>query len=120
MPAKRYDALSRIFGRRFFQTLTVEIMGVWQHRWNTERFIVFQMVTLQCARHVTNSCEIRRRIDQRLDAWEAGEHMMLVEDTVLTCEAVSLHQTGGFPGAQGSDIPLSGTPGKTAIGSSLN
>ena len=27
-----------------------------------------------------------RRIGKRLDAWEAGRHKMLVEDTLLTCE----------------------------------
>ena len=44
--------------------------------WNAERFIVFQTVTLQRAR------DIRQRIEKRLDAWEAGAHKMLVEDTL--------------------------------------
>ena len=35
--------------------------------------------------------------------------------------AVSLHQQGGgFPGAQGKDIPQPGAPGKTVIGGSLD
>ena len=51
-------------------------------RWNSERFVVFQTVILQRDRHVTASRDIRRRIEKRLDAWEAGNHKMLVEDTL--------------------------------------
>ena len=39
---------------------------------------------LQSARHITKSCEIRRQIDRQMDAWEAGEREMLVEDTART------------------------------------
>ena len=45
-----------------------------------ECFFVFQTVMLQRARHVTASRDIRRRIEKRLDAWEAGKYGMLVED----------------------------------------
>ena len=86
MPARRYDVPSGRVGRRFVQALAAELTGIWQRRWNAERFIVFQTVTLQHARHVPKSCEIRQRIDRRLDTWEAGEHHMLVEDTARTCE----------------------------------
>ena len=41
MPARRCDALSGIFGRRFVHALSAEITGVWQRRWNTEKFIIF-------------------------------------------------------------------------------
>ena len=44
--------------------------------------IVFQTVMLQRARHVTASRDIRRRIEKRLDAWEAGSYRILVEDTL--------------------------------------
>ena len=47
-----------------------------------ERFIVFQTVALQRARHVTASRDIQMRIEKRLDAWEAGQFAMLVEDTL--------------------------------------
>ena len=63
-----YDVLSRRFGHRFVKALATELTGVQQGRWNAERFIVFQMVTLQRVRHVTKSCDIRRNINQRLDA----------------------------------------------------
>ena len=56
--------------------------GVLDRRWNSDRFIVFQTVTLQRAHHVTASRDIRRRIEKRLDAWEAGCYKMLVEDTL--------------------------------------
>ena len=62
--------------------LADELRGIHDRRWNSERFIVFQTVTLQRARHVTASRDIRRRIERRLDAWEAGRYKMLVEDTL--------------------------------------
>ena len=55
-------------------------------RWNLERFIVFQTVILQRARHVTASQAIRRRIEKRLDAWVEGKYAMLVEDTLRSYE----------------------------------
>ena len=51
-------------------------------RWNLERFIVFQSVTLQRDRHVTASQDIWRRIEKQLYTWEAGQFAMLVEDTL--------------------------------------
>ena len=59
-----------------------ELQGVRDRLWNSERFIVFQTVTLQRSCHVTASRDIRRRIDKRLDSWEAGSFAMLVEDTL--------------------------------------
>ena len=37
------------------------------------------------ATHITKSCKISRQIDRRLDAWEANEHKILVEDMACTC-----------------------------------
>ena len=105
MPARRYDALSGRVRCRFVHALAVELIGFWQHRWNAERFIIFQTVILQRAQNVIKSCEIRRRIDQRLNAWEAGEHEILAEDTARTCtqylsnrrgEDTTDHQTNVF------------------------
>ena len=65
--------------------LAKELRGVRDRRWNSKRFIVFQTVTLQRFRHVTESWDIRRRIKKRLDAWEEGKHAMLVEDALRSC-----------------------------------
>ena len=46
--------------------------------------IVFQVLILQNARHVTSSSVIRRIIYRCLDAWEAGEFEILAEDTART------------------------------------
>ena len=66
MPSRRYAALRGEVGRRFVGTLGAEMQGVWDRRWNSERFIIFQTVILQQARHVTISHAIRRLI-----AWDA-------------------------------------------------
>ena len=50
-----------------------------------ERYIVFQTVILQQARHVTASQAIHWRIGKRLDAWAEGKHDMLVEVTLQAC-----------------------------------
>ena len=80
MPPCRYEVPSGKVGRRFVNALAEELRGIRDRRWNSERFIVFQMVTLQRACHVTASRDIRRRIERRLDAWGAGRFAMLVED----------------------------------------
>ena len=85
IPLRRYKAPYGKVGRRYVNTLVKELRGVRDRRWNSERFIVFQTVTLQRARHVTASRDIRQRIEKRLDAWEAGQHANLVEDKLLSC-----------------------------------
>ena len=66
--------------------LGAELQGVRDRRWNSERFIVFQTVILQRARHVTASHAIWRQIEKRLEAWGGGRHAMLVGDTLRSCE----------------------------------
>ena len=85
MPSRRYEAPYGKVGRRYVNALVRELRGVCDRRWNSERFIVFQTVTLQRARHVTASRDIRRRIEKRLDAWEAENYAMLVEDMLRSC-----------------------------------
>ena len=65
--------------------LGVELKGVRDRLWNSERFIVFQTVILQQALHVTAYQAIRQSIGKRLDAWAEGKHSMLVEDTLQAC-----------------------------------
>ena len=67
MPSRRYDVPSGKVRRRFVRTLREELKGVRDRRWNSERFIIFQTVTLQQARHVTAFQAIRCRIEKRLD-----------------------------------------------------
>ena len=63
-----------------------------------ELFIVFHTVTLQGARNITKSYEIRRQIYWSLYAWEAGEHDILVEDTARTCvQYLSTSRRGDSP-----------------------
>ena len=67
------------------EALGGELRGVWDRQWNSERFIVFLTVIMQRARHVTASQEIRRRIENWLEDWQARRHGMLAEDTVRMC-----------------------------------
>ena len=66
-------------GRRFMRELIYKLQGVQERRWNTKIFIVSQALILQRARHVTGVQEIWRRIGKHLDAWEAGQHQILVD-----------------------------------------
>ena len=86
MRSRSYNEPCGKVGRQFVGMLGAEMQGVWDRRWNLERFIVFQTVILQRARHVTASHAIRRRIEKRLDAWRAGKHAILVGDTLRYCE----------------------------------
>ena len=85
MPLRRYEALCSKVGRRYINALVRKLRGVRDRHGNLERFIVFQTVKLQRARHVTASRDFHRRIEKRLDAWEAEHFAMLVEDTLSSC-----------------------------------
>ena len=78
MPSKRYEAPCGKVGMRYVNALVRELRGLRNRQWNSERFIVFQTMTLQRARHVTESWDIRRRIEKRLEDWEAGHYAMLI------------------------------------------
>ena len=62
------------------------MQGVRNMQWNLERFIVFQTVILQRARHATAFHAIRHRIAKRLNTWGEGKHAILVGDTLRSCE----------------------------------
>ena len=110
MPLRRYDAPSGKVDRRFIRMLSAKLLGVRNPRWSSVRFIVFQTVILQRARHITASHEIRRQIEKRLEAWGAGKHAMLVRDTLRSCEDYLTAAPRGDGGAPGTDIPQPGAP----------
>jgi hypothetical protein len=81
LPSQCYDAPSGAVGRRFVNILALELEGIRRRKWNSECFIVFQMVVLQRSRDVKTTLAIRQRITKRLDSWEAKKFDMLVQDT---------------------------------------
>jgi hypothetical protein len=73
--------------KQFGDKVTEELSGIHSRKWNSERFIVFQLVILQKIREVKRSRDVRRQISKRLDAWEKGQTTMLVEDTLRSMES---------------------------------
>ena len=65
--------------------LVGELRWVRDRLWNSERFIVFQTVILQQDRQVTTSHAICRRIEKRLEGWEAGRLGVFVEENLRMC-----------------------------------
>jgi hypothetical protein len=96
LPCQRYDAPSGAVGRRFVRILTEELRGIRSRKWNAERFIVFQAVVLQRSREVKNAGAIKRRLSNRMDAWEAEKYDMLTQDT----ERAALAQLARVRGIQ--------------------
>jgi hypothetical protein len=88
LPPQRYDVPNGGVGRQFVGLLAEELAGIKQRLWNSERFLVFQMVVLQRCRDVTKARDIRRRITTRMTAWKEGKFDMLVQDT--ECTSLSL------------------------------
>ena len=70
---------------RFMGELAEELSESQELFWNVKRLIIFHMMILQRAQHVTGSQAIRWRIMMRLDAWEAYKHQTMVEGTEHTC-----------------------------------
>jgi hypothetical protein len=75
--------------------LAAELEGVTSRKWNSERFIVFQMVILQRAKGVTKAGDIKRRLSTRMDSWEEQKFDMLVQDTERTALAQLAKSRGG-------------------------
>jgi hypothetical protein len=87
LPPQRYDTPSGPVGRRFVRMLTEELKGIKSRKWNSEKFLVFQMVILQRSKEVSGAGNIKRRLTRRMDAWEKGKFDMLVQDTERTALA---------------------------------
>jgi hypothetical protein len=87
LPSQRYDAPNGAVGRRFVNILALDLEGICHCKWNSERFLVFQMVVLQKSKEVKTASAIRQRITTRLDAWEASKFDMLAQDTERTALA---------------------------------
>ena len=68
-------------GRRFLQILTEEFSRVRERQWNSERPMVFIGVILQKGDGVVRAKDIRQRMTQRMDLWEQGHYVALVDDT---------------------------------------
>ena len=71
-------------GKRLLDAMTDLMNGIIDRKWNTERFIIFQIAILQRSPDVKRATDIRRCITRRLDAWDEGKFSMLVEDTEHT------------------------------------
>ncbi len=98
LPAQRYNAPGGPVGRRFVRMLAEEMSGIRSRKWNSERFIVFQMVILQRSKGVTKAGDIKKRLSNRMDSWEANKFDMLVQDTERTA-------LGQLASRRGRDTP---------------
>ena len=87
LPPQRYDVPSGPIGRRFVRILRKKLEGIKSRKWNSEKFLVYQMVILQRSKAVPGAGNIKRRLSKRMDAWEAGKFSMLVQDTERTALA---------------------------------
>jgi hypothetical protein len=80
-PGSQYDAPKGAVGRRFVEMVADLLDGVKNRKLNSEKFLVFQMVILQRTRDVKRSRDIRKRLSDRMDAWDEGRFPMLVQTT---------------------------------------
>ena len=76
----QYDAPKGTVGRRFVEVLSQEIQGMMDRKWNSERMLVFTAVILQQQADIRRSKDIRELVSKRLDLWERGYKVALVDD----------------------------------------
>ena len=86
-----YDLPNGQWAHRFLTTLTDLWAGVIQHRWNSERPLVFQAVILCRIRGITRFHDIKPIVWNRLDAWDVGRYVALVKGI----EEAYLDSSGG-------------------------
>jgi hypothetical protein len=77
----RYAVPKGAVGRRFLHRLTLEFQGVRKRTWNCEHPLVFAAVILQTTPGVCRAKDIRRRLASRMDLWDQGRFVALVDDT---------------------------------------
>eukprot|EP00957_Ditylum_brightwellii_P044754 3394045-Ditylum_brightwellii.AAC.1 len=86
LPCQQYDVPPSKVGHCFVELLATQINGVTECKWNSNHFIVFPILILQCLKGTKASHNICRCIDHQLDLWEQGKFDQLCEDTVATCQ----------------------------------
>jgi hypothetical protein len=78
---RQYSLPNGTVGHRFLGMLTEIIEGIISRKWNSERWIVFQVVILQCTREVKGAKDIKERLIRRMDDWKKGNFLQLVQET---------------------------------------
>ena len=81
-PHRMYEPPKGKVGLRFVSQLAKEFEGVRARKHNSERPLIFPAVILFRNPRITKSCDIRRRIERRLDLWDEGHYSALVADCV--------------------------------------
>ena len=57
-PSKAYDVPSGAVGKRFVKKVAEELKGIRSRKWNSERFLILQVVILQCTKDVKRSRDV--------------------------------------------------------------
>ena len=87
-PSQRYD-LPRHHrcSRWFLENLADLLDGIVDRKWNSNRFLVFQLVILQRVKGVSRARDIKTLLLSRLAAWDDGNFDMLVETAELNMKS---------------------------------
>jgi len=80
---QRYEVPKGRIGQRFLSMLAAEFDGIIARKWNSERPLVFVAVVLQTQAGVSRAQDIRARIESRLNIWEEGRIVALLNDTIV-------------------------------------
>ena len=92
-PSRRFEVPKGAVGHKYVAQITKELSGIMNRTWNSERFLVFQMVILQRSPKVVSATAIRNRIKSRLQLWMNGEFEWLVHDTVTEMKTIRYNQS---------------------------
>lgn len=69
-------------GARFVSLLAKEWKGVRERRWNAERPLIFPAAILCKSPSITKAQDIKPRLMKRMDLWEAGHQLAIIQDCV--------------------------------------
>ena len=103
-PSQMYDVPLGTVGKRFLEKIVELLEGTHDRRWNSERFIVFQMVVLQRSRDVKQAKYIRKRMTQQMDAGEEEKFNMLLQDTERSLKSYLTTKQGNVSAEQRAKI----------------
>ena len=94
-PSSQYDLPKGKVGKLFLSRLTIELNGVRERKWNSEKPLLFALIVFQKTTNAKRSGDIRYCLLWRLKSLEEGEYEMLVGDTFTYLSTHLQRKRGG-------------------------
>ncbi len=99
-PHPMYNLPKGGLGHRVVLTLAKEFGGIRERKWNSKRALIFGACVLCKSPGVIRLCDIKRRVERRLQLWTDGHYNALMQDII----GEAMRGAGSSQGTADEDI----------------